>query len=133
MRDDISCLMYMERPSVVRFRDSPSGAQEVVSELSAAAGRRMATPQVRVREVRTRASVGSVTTPPLMVIDVETDRGVTGHSYPFPIWTRFRRSHGGRSKSFTPAWSDSGGTAGAPVSRSGFPALTACSGFVFRG
>ena len=76
------------------LRGSPSDGREFVSQLDATATGRIATPQLRVRAVRTRAvrspmrrplltSVGSVSAAPLVLIDVETDQGVTGHSYLF--------------------------------------------------
>ena len=79
---------------MVGFRGSPSGAQEFVSQLSTPESGRRATPQLSVRAVRTRAvrspmrrplltSVGSVSAAPLVLIDVETDQGITGHSYLF--------------------------------------------------
>lgn len=76
------------------LRGSPSHGREFISQLEASATGRVATPQLRVRTVRTRAvrspmrrplltSVGSISAAPLVLIDVETDEGVTGRSYLF--------------------------------------------------
>ena len=76
------------------LRGSPSHGREFISQLETSATGRVATPQLRVRTVRTRAvrspmrrplltSVGSVSAAPLVLIDVETDEGVTGRSYLF--------------------------------------------------